>query len=279
MGAATRTPSVLRIALTDSAVRPRSWKAETRRSALPTRSSTVLAIDRSIPALTASEANSTATPRAMPTIVRNDRSRRTAMLRQASAPSPRMLSGPARSEPQLGEPADQRRGVVALAAAQPDLLEDSAVLDDEHAIGIGRGLRVVRDEDDGLAAPDTRPVQRVEDAATGRVVEVAGRLVGEEQRGPRDERPRDRHPLLLAGRELIGLVVGLAGEVDQGDDLGDSPRQLALARIEAGDRERERDVLGDVEQRDEVEELEDKAGLLAPQPGYLLVGQPADDRA
>ena len=36
----------------------------------------------------------------------------------------------------------------------------------------------------------------------GARVEVAGRLVGEQDRGPPDERPRDRHPLALAAREL-----------------------------------------------------------------------------
>ena len=39
--------------------------------------------------------------------------------------------------------------------------------------------------------------------------------------------------------------------------------QLALGRVLAGDRERQGDVLGDVEQRDQVERLEDEAGPVA----------------
>ena len=61
----------------------------------------------------------------------------------------------------------------------------------------------------------------------GRVVEVAGRLVGEEEGRPRDERSGDGDPLLLAGRQLVRLVVLLAGEVDEGDDVADPLGELA----------------------------------------------------
>ena len=52
-----------------------------------------------------------------------------------------------------------------------------------------------------------------------------------------------------------------------------------FGRVLAGDRERQRDVLGDVEQRDQVERLEDEAGPVAAQAGRLVVGQLADDLA
>jgi hypothetical protein len=38
----------------------------------------------------------------------------------------------------------------------------------------------------------------------GVVVEVAGRLVGQQQRGPVHQRARDGHALLLAAGELAG---------------------------------------------------------------------------
>ena len=50
-------------------------------------------------------------------------------------------------------------------------------------------------------------------------------------------------------------------------------RELALGRVLAGDRERQGDVLDDVQQRDQVERLEDEAGPLAAEPGRLVVGQ------
>src|SRR5204862_1256158 len=40
------------------------------------------------------------------------------------------------SEPQLGEPADEWGGVVSIAAAETDLVADSAVRDHEHAVGV-----------------------------------------------------------------------------------------------------------------------------------------------
>ena len=55
--------------------------------------------------------------------------------------------------------------------------------------------------------------------------------------------------------------------------------QLAAGRVLAGDRERQRDVLGGVEQRDEVERLEDEAGPVAPKPGRPVVGQRLIDLA
>ena len=44
-------------------------------------------------------------------------------------------------------------------------------------------------------------------SAPERAVEVAGRLVGEHDRRPPDERARDRHALALAARQLLGAVV------------------------------------------------------------------------
>ena len=73
--------------------------------------------------------------------------------------------------------------------------------------GRGRGdVGVMGDEDD--RAPGR--VERVEDAhhvAPGGGVEVARRLVGEDERRVRDQRAGDRDTLLLAARQLARLVV------------------------------------------------------------------------
>ena len=47
----------------------------------------------------------------------------------------------------------------------------------------------------------------LEHRVAGRLVEAAGRLVGEDQPRPGGERPADRHPLLLAAGELLGVAV------------------------------------------------------------------------
>ena len=46
-------------------------------------------------------------------------------------------------------------------------------------------------------------------------VEVAGRLVGDDQRRIGDQRPRDRHALLLAAGQLVRVVVRAVGKPDQ----------------------------------------------------------------
>ena len=58
------------------------------------------------------------------------------------------------------------------------------------------------------------PLQDLHDLARGRRVERAGRLVGEQDLGPRDQRAGDRDALLLAARELARQVLGAVGEAD-----------------------------------------------------------------
>ena len=66
-------------------------------------------------------------------------------------------------------------------------------------------------------APSLRPHfgEQVEDHAAGRTVEVAGGLVGEEQRRFGGEGAGQRHPLLLAARELRRVVVAAFAEPDR----------------------------------------------------------------
>ena len=104
----------------------------------------------------------------------------------------------------------------------------SPVADHEDAVGIGGRLRVVGHEHDRLVALDTGAPQRVEDLDAGRVVEVAGGLVGEQERRAGDHRPGDGDALLLPHRELVGLVALLPGEVDPGDGVADRARPALL---------------------------------------------------
>ena len=144
---------------------------------------------------------------------------------------------------------------------------------------MGRGASFVGDEHDRLAELVAGAPQLVEDLAAGGVVEVAGRLVGQQDRRPADEGAGQRDSLLLAGGQLVGPVALAAEQVHQLEDLVDARGRVAVARIHAGDGERQRHVLVDVEERDQVEELEDEAGLLAPQAGGLGIAQVADDLA
>ena len=78
---------------------------------------------------------------------------------------------------------------------------------------VGGDVGFVRDEHDGVA----RFVQALEerhDLDAGLRVEVAGRLVGEQDRRVVDERARDRHALTLAAGQLVRPVVLAVAQLD-----------------------------------------------------------------
>ncbi len=99
--------------------------------------------------------------------------------------------------------------------------------------------------------------EHLEDAPAGRAVEVAGGLVGEEQRRPGREGAGERHPLLLAARELRRVVVAALGEADLGQQIVGAPAGAALA----GELERQQHVLARGQVAEQLERLEDEADL------------------
>ena len=56
--------------------------------------------------------------------------------------------------------------------------------------------------------------KQLEDLAAGGPVEIAGRLVGDQQIGVGDDRPGDRHSLLLAAGKLARIMMLAAGKAD-----------------------------------------------------------------
>src|SRR5687767_12521721 len=87
----------------------------------------------------------------------------------------------------------------------PHVFFDLPVAEVYGPMGMGGDVGFVRDENDGVAAP----VQTLEqghdlDACLG--VEIAGRLVGEQDGGVVDERAGNGDTLPLPAGELIGLV-------------------------------------------------------------------------
>ena len=88
--------------------------------------------------------------------------------------------------------------------------DDQAVGEVEDAVGDRGRARIVGHHHDRLAVVVARAPEQREDLGARARVEVARRLVGEDDRRPRDERARDRDALLLAAREL-GRAGGRAG--------------------------------------------------------------------
>src|SRR3954452_16184138 len=87
---------------------------------------------------------------------------------------------------------------------------DPTVLDLEGDVGLAGHGHVMGDGDDCGVARAGQVVQEVEDHPAGLAVEVAGRLVREDDARSVGERPGDGHPLLLPagepGRPALLLV-------------------------------------------------------------------------
>ena len=200
-----------------------------------------------------------ATPTATPMTVSVVRSGRLARLRRARPLSRIRPVAPHRPS------ADSRRisGAGACSAlGRRDLVAHSAITDHEDPVGVGGRPCVVGDEHDRLAQPVARVPQQIEDLDAGREVEVAGRLVGEEDRRRRGERAGKGHSLLLTGAQLVRTSIRLVDQPDEAQELAD-PLAM-LSERSTGDEERERHVLAHRQKGDEVEELEHEPGLAPP---------------
>ncbi len=120
----------------------------------------------------------------------------------------------------------------------------------------------MRDQQQRRAEPRVLLEQMVDDRLAGGAVEIAGRLVGQQQRRAGDEGARDRDALLLAARQLAGIVPQAMPEPD--------PSQRRLGQREGvampSQFERDRDVLARRHRRQQVKALEHDPDMTPPQP-------------
>ena len=104
----------------------------------------------------------------------------------------RIERGRERTRPFLS---DYDSGVRGRALRQR-ILFDPAVANRDHAMGVGGDVGFVRDEDDGVAGA-VQAIEERHDFDAGLRIEVAGRLVGEQDRRVVDQRARDGDALAL----------------------------------------------------------------------------------
>src|SRR5262245_17845658 len=95
---------------------------------------------------------------------------------------------------------------------------DFSVTNENNAMGVLRNVVLVRDQNDGIALT-VQIGEEGHDFFAGLGVEVAGRLVGENDRRRIDESACDGYALTLASGKFIGLVVHAVGEFDAGKRL------------------------------------------------------------
>jgi hypothetical protein len=129
---------------------------------------------------------------------------------------------------------------------------------------------VVRDHDDG-GAGGVELADELHDRCAGGAVELAGRLVGENDRRTPDEGPGDRDPLALPSGDLGGLERRAYGEADPLERLIRAP--IPLVGGDAGVEDPVGDVLAHRGVLGQEELLEDEADLPGPQPRQLAVIQ------
>src|ERR1043165_2795620 len=116
----------------------------------------------------------------------------------------------------------------------------AAVAEHDDSRRVGRDVGLVGDHDHGLPL-GVEGLEHPHDLLARGAVEVAGGLVREENRGLVDQRPRDRHPLALPPRELVGPVIHPVPEahpVERGPGaLPPGPRRHAAVdqRMRVGD--------------------------------------------
>src|SRR5262249_53340933 len=77
-------------------------------------------------------------------------------------------------------------------------VDQHAFFEMNQAMRLFSGLRVVRHHDDRLAELAVQAIEQAENFDGGDAVEIAGRLVGDDQRRVGDQRPRNRDALLLS---------------------------------------------------------------------------------
>src|SRR5437667_7585599 len=89
---------------------------------------------------------------------------------------------------------------------------DLAVSEDDDAPGEARDALLVRDQHDGDGVLVVEAFEDIQDLHAGGRIEVAGRLVGQQQRWSIDQGAGNGDPLLLAAGQLVGMVIFATAE-------------------------------------------------------------------
>ena len=165
----------------------------------------------------------------------------------------------------LHEPAD-----VALA----DVLLDLSVSEVNRPMRERGDVGFVRDQDDRVAGGVQTCEQR-HDFRAGLRIEVAGRLVGQQDRRIVHERAGDRDALALPSGQLVRADVSSAIGSSTFSSAARARSWRSFGR-HAGIDERQLHVVERRRARQEVERLEDEADLLVADPRQLVVVHLAD---
>ena len=118
------------------------------------------------------------------------------------------------------------------------------------------------DEDEAEGLGTLQFPQQVDDVDLGVLVEIARRLVGEQQTRRVDQGTRDDRAALLAARHIAGISLGSVGQADAVEQAA-SPPIGVLGVHGAAEQRRQRDVVARGQVRQQAGELKDKADMAA----------------
>ena len=165
--------------------------------------------------------------------------------------------------PYLGDGGSISRAPSQGSRPSPGLLVGPAVADVVDALERRDDLLVVGHDDDRRPDALRHLVQDADHGERPLAVERRRRLVGQDDRRPVDQRPRDGDALLLAARELRAPAPCARWPTSSAPSS--SRARSRAAALDAGEHGQERHVVGDVEERDQVGRLEDEADAVAAQ--------------
>ena len=144
----------------------------------------------------------------------------------------------------------------------------SPALEIDLAVERGGEPRAVGHHQEAAAGSRDQIARQRQHVVGGRLVEIAGRLVGEQQQRLYRQRAADRDPLLLAAGQLLGIALQQAAEPEPLHQFG-MPGRI----VTAGDAGLEREIVLDIQARDQVELLKHQAEPIAPQRRPAGIGR------
>ena len=143
-------------------------------------------------------------------------------------------------------------------------LRQAPVVQFDAALGHTADFGVVRDQYQGVAGA-VQFRQQAHHQGFVHFVEIAGGLVGKNQVGLIDERPRHAHALLLASGKLRGQMLQAAAQADAAQRLSGFPLVRKTVEVLRQHNVFERREIGN-----QVELLKDKADFLSPKAGEFV---------
>src|SRR6202049_2945722 len=133
---------------------------------------------------------------------------------------------------------------------------------------------LVCDQQNGQPASVIEPLKRVHNFYARPRVQIARRLVGQQDRRIVYQGSRDGYALWLPAGKLRGMVVASALQANQAQGLLSAP--LPLLALHAGVDQRQFDIFLSRSARQQIESLEHKTDLLVTNPRQILFGELRD---